>query len=181
MSLSSILISCFYWTKIVTIYSILFSHSNARFSPIVAALRRRKAGKLSSSLSVARMTPRTSKGITDVLLLCFRVLNTLLHRNNTECNFSYLVNMLESRSVSESTRQIIRQTKMAMHHRLLNQQGGSSNIRRKRALLRLAVCSTSDNAVPSIFRFWASTLQPYFPHNRTLVFSGLSLSPKTYT
>jgi hypothetical protein len=36
-----------------------------------------KTRKLILSLNVARVRPRTSKGITDLLLLCFKALNTL--------------------------------------------------------------------------------------------------------
>ncbi|XP_022710900.1 uncharacterized protein LOC111273473, partial [Varroa jacobsoni] len=58
--------------------------------------------KLILSLNVARVRPRTSKGITDLLLLCFKVLNTLDPIKE---------NRLESRSLSELTRQITPPTK----------------------------------------------------------------------
>ena len=66
------------------------------------------------SFSVARVRPRTSKGITDLLLLNFVWLNatcpskklTSTHKGSTN-----VFNRLESRSLSELTRQIAPPTK----------------------------------------------------------------------
>ena len=70
-----------------------------------------------ASLIVARVRPRTSKGITDLLLLNFAWLGTPLVplrsriESTPETGIARLFSRLESRSLSESTRQITPPTK----------------------------------------------------------------------
>ena len=72
-----------------------------------------KEKKLAGSVSVAHMRPRTSKGITDLLLpqtsLCLNHKVPLRSRNQSR--LSRLVSRLRSRSLTELTRQITPPTK----------------------------------------------------------------------
>ena len=64
------------------------------------------------SFSVARVQPRTSKGITDLLLLNLVGLDTPCpSKKYAELEIQPLFNRLESRSLSELTRQIAPPTK----------------------------------------------------------------------
>ena len=83
---------------------------------ITQPFRVRSCGHI-ASLIVARVRPRTSKGITDLLLLNFAWLGTPLVplrsriESTPETGIARLFSRLESRSLSESTRQITPPTK----------------------------------------------------------------------